>query len=64
MNQENRVFDFEQFKCEQARKIQEYNNELLNETADTINYADNLNMDDVRQNKDLLIAAKKIKDKY
>ena len=64
MNQENRVFDFEQFKHEQARKIQEYNNELLNETADTINYADNLNMDDVRQNKDLLIAAKKIKDKY
>ena len=64
MNQENRVFDFEQFKREQARKIQEYNNELLNETADTINCADNLNMDDVRQNKDLLIAAKKIKDKY
>ena len=64
LNQANKVFDFEQFKREQARKIQEYNDELLNETAETINYVDDLNMDDVKENKDLLIATKRIKEKY
>ena len=64
LNQANKVFNFEQFKREQARKIQEYNDELLNETAETINYVDDLNMDDVKENKDLLIAAKRIKEKY
>ena len=46
------------------RKIQEYNDELLSETAEMINYVDNLSMDNVRENKDLLLTAKKIKDKY
>ena len=64
LNQANKVFNFEQFKRDQARKIQEYNDELLNETAETINYVDNLSMDDVRENKDLLLTAKKIKDEY
>ena len=64
LKQANKVFNFEQFKREQARKIQEHNDELLNETAETINYVDDLNMDDVKENKDLLIAAKRIKEKY
>ena len=64
LNRANKVFNFEQFKREQARKTQEYNDELLNETAETINYVDNLSMDDVRENKDLLLTAKKIKYKY
>ena len=59
LNRANKVFNFEQFKREQARKTQEYNDELLNETAETINYVDNLSMDDVRENKDLLLTAKK-----
>ena len=61
LNKANKVFNFEQFKREQARKIQDYNDELLNETAETINYVDDLNINDVKGNKDLLIAAKKIK---
>ena len=64
LNKANKVFNFEQFKREQARKIQEYNDELLNETAETINYVDDLNINDLKENKDLLIAAKKIKEKY
>ena len=64
LNKANKVFNFEQFKREQARKIQEYNDELLNETAETINYVDDLNINDVKGNKDLLIVAKKIKEKY
>ena len=32
--------------------------------AETINYADDLNLDDVRDNKNLKITAKKISDKY
>ena len=64
LNKANKVFNFEQFKRQQARKIQEYNDELLNETAETINYVDDLNINDVKGNKDLLIAAKKIKENY
>ena len=62
LNQANKVLDFEQFKREQVRKIQEYNDELLNEPAEMINYVDDLNMDDVKDNKDLLIATKRIKE--
>ena len=61
LNKVNKVFNFEQFKREQARKIQEYNDELLNETAETINYVDDLNINDLKENKDLLIAAEKVK---
>ena len=64
LNQANKVFNFKHFKREQARKIQEYNHELLNETAETINYVDHLSMDDVRESKYLLLTTKKIKDKY
>ena len=32
--------------------------------AETINYVDDLNLNDVKENKNLLIAAKKIKSKY
>ena len=62
LNKANKVFNFEQFRREQARKIQEYNDELLNETAETINYVDDLNINDLKGNKDLLITAKRIKE--
>ena len=32
--------------------------------AETINYVDDLNLNDVRENKDLLMTTKKIKNKY
>ena len=32
--------------------------------AETINYVDELNPNDVKKNKNLLIAAKKVKNKY
>ena len=32
--------------------------------AETINYVDDLSLDDVKENKNLLIAAKRVKDKY
>ena len=42
LNKANKVFNFEEFRREQARKIQEYNGELLNETAETMNYVERL----------------------
>ena len=43
--------------------LQEYNDQLLND-AETINYVDDVNLDNVRENKNLKIAAKKISEKY
>ena len=63
MNAANNVLDFEQFKKEQEKKIQEYNDRLLEDTK-TINYVDDLDLKDVRENKNLKISAKKISDKY
>ena len=34
------------------------------EQAETINYVDNVNLDDIRENNNAKIAAKKISDKY
>ena len=48
LNKANKIFNFKQSREEQVQKIQEYNDELLNETAETINYVDDLNMDDVK----------------
>ena len=39
-------------------------NENLLENAETINYVDDINLDDVRDKKDLIITCKKISDKY
>ena len=56
------VLDFEQFKKEQEKKIREYNDRLLEDT-ETINYVDDLDLKDVRENKNLKISAKKISEK-
>ena len=63
----NKVFDFNKYKKEQASALDRYNklkaeNDL--EQAEAINYVDDLNLDDVRENKNASIAAKKISDKY
>ena len=59
----NKVLDFDEFKKQQAKAINNYNQNLL-ENAETINYADDINLDDVKENKDLKITAKKISEKY
>ena len=59
----NKVLDFDEFKWEQERKLQQYNDQLMND-AETINYVDDINLEDVRDNKNLKITAKKISDKY
>ena len=63
VNAANNVLDFEQFKKEQEKKIREYNDRLLEDTK-TINYVDDLDLKDVRENKNSKISAKKISDKY
>ena len=59
----NKVFDFDEFKKQQAHAINNYNQNLL-ENAETINYANDINFDNVKDNKDLKITAKKISEKY
>ena len=63
VNAANKVMDFEQFKKEQEERLQEYNDQLLND-AETKNYVDDVNLDDVRENKNLKMVAKKVSDKY
>ena len=63
----NKVFDFDRYKKEQASTLDRYSrlkpeNDL--EQAETINYVDDLNLDDVRENKNARIATKKISNKY
>ena len=63
----NKVFDFDKYKKEQASALDRCNKlkaENNLEQAETINYVDDLNLDDVRENKNARIAAKKISDKY
>ena len=55
--------DFKKFKQEQERQIQDYNENLLND-AETINYVDHIDINDLKENKNLIIAAKKIQDRY
>ena len=57
----NKVLDFDKFKQEHERKLQQYNDQLMND-AETITYVDDINLEDVRDNKNLKIAAKKISD--
>ena len=59
----NKALDFDKFKQEQERALQQYNDQLMND-AETINYVDDINLEDVKDNKNLKIAAKKISDKY
>ena len=58
----SKVFHFDRYKKEQASALDRCNklkaeNDL--EQAETINYVDDLNLDDVRENKNVRIAAKK-----
>ena len=59
----NKVLDFDEFKREQERKLQEYNDQLMKD-SETIKYVDDIDLEDVRDNKNLKIAAKKISNKY
>ena len=59
----NKVFNFDEFKKQQTKAIDNYNEDLL-ENAGTINYVDDINLNDVKENKDLIISSKKISDKY
>ena len=63
LNAANKVFHFTKFKHEQEKQIQGYNENLLND-AETINYVDDIDINDLKENKNLKIAAKKIQDKY
>ena len=63
INAANKVTDFEQFKKEQEKILQTSNN-LLMKDAETINYVDELNLNDVMENKNLKMVAKRISDKY
>ena len=59
----NKVFDFKKFQQNQKQILENYKERHLND-AKTINYADDLNLDDVVEKKNLKIAAKQISDKY
>ena len=59
----NKVLDFDKFKREHEKKLQQYNDQLMND-AETVKYIDDLNLEDVRDIKNLKITAKKISDKY
>ena len=59
----NKVLDFDKFKREHEKKLQQYNDQLMND-AETVKYIDDLNLEDVRDIKNLKITAKKVSDKY
>ena len=59
----NKVFDYNKFKKQQQDAIQNFNDKLLDD-AKTITYANDLSLDDIKENKNLKISAKKISDKY
>ena len=58
-----KVFDFNKFKKQQEDTIKNFNDNFLQNT-ETIHYVDDINLDDVKDNKNLTISAKKISDKY
>ena len=60
---ENKVLDFDDFKKQQAKAIDNCNQNLL-ENAEAINYVDDINLDNVKDNKDLKITSKNISNKY
>ena len=59
----NRVLDFKAFKKQQKEAINNVYENLL-ENAEIINYVDDINLDDVKDNKNLKTSAKKISNKY
>ena len=59
----NKVLDFDKFKKQQETTINNFNENLI-ENAETINYVDDINLDDVKDNKNLKISARKISEKY
>ena len=59
----NKVLDFDDFKKQQAKAFNNYNQNLL-QNAEAINYIDDINLDDVKDNKDLKITSKNISKKY
>ena len=56
----NKVFDYKEFKKQQENAIQDLKERWM-EDAETINYLDDINKDDLKENKNLKIAAKKNK---
>ena len=59
----NEALEFDEFNREQERKLQEYNDRLIKD-AETINFVDDIDLEDVRDNKNVKITAKKISYKY
>ena len=57
------MLNYEEFKKQQAKKIDNVDQDLF-ENAETVNYVDDINLEDVKDNKDLKIASKKISEKY
>ena len=54
----NKVFDFKKFQQNQSQRLENYKEKHLN-NAETTNYADDLNLDDVLEKKNLKMTAKK-----
>ena len=52
----NKVFDFKKFQQNQSQRPENYKEKHLNDT-ETIDYADDLNLDDVPEKKNSKIAA-------
>ena len=59
----NKVFDYEKFKKQQEDAIRDFKKKLV-EDAETINYAYDLDISELKENKNLKIAAKKVSNKY
>ena len=59
----NKVFDFDKFKKQQEDAIEDFKQKLVEDTK-TIKYAYDLNINDLKENKNLKTTAKKISDKY
>ena len=47
----NKVFEFKKFQQNQKQRLENYKEQQLNDT-ETINYADDLNLDDVLEKKE------------
>ena len=59
----NKVFEFKKFQQNQKQRLENYKEQQLNDT-ETINYADDLDLDNVLAKKSLKIAGKQVSDKY
>ena len=59
----NKVFEFKKFQQNQKQRLENYKEQQLNDT-ETINYADDLDLDNVLAKKSLKIAGKQVSDKH